>query len=307
MNHKNFCVLISTWGRPNKVATLKTLERFGYTGDWFLVCDDEDKTLVEYQINFGEDKVMIFNKADIASRYDEGDNFEDRRSAFYARCANAEIARKLGYKYFLQLDDDYDSFRWRISPEIEYSSKMLSFEPSYRTLDKVFDVMLDYFIAVPSLRTLCMAQSGDFIGGGGSKMMTDQYRRKVMNSFFCDIDRPYIFKGKMNEDVNAYVYNSNKGELMLTTAFVSLNQKATQLTAGGVSDLYLEVGTYTKTFYSVMLHPAGVKVSVLFNTSARKGNGAAKTNNAFRVHHRIDWNATAPKIIKQKHKKSLTI
>lgn len=299
--------MILSNGRPDKVATLKTLKRFGYTGDWYIVCDDEDKMLDGYIANFGEDKIVLFNKADVSTRYDEGDNFQDRRSAFYPRCTMFESARAMGYQYFLQLDDDYDSFRWRINPEIEYSSKMLSYNPDYRTLDKVFTVMLDYLIETPQLMTLCMAQSGDFIGGGGSKMMQDQYRRKVMNSFFCDVDRYFAFQGKMNEDVNMYVTLNHKGHLMLTTAFVSLNQKTTQVEAGGVSALYLDMGTYTKTFYSVMLHPSGVKVSVLFNTSARKGGGVAKTNNAFRVHHRIDWNATAPKILNEKHKKCLTL
>lgn len=302
---RKFCVLILTHGRPDKVATLKSLNRFGYTGDWFMVIDDEDETLEQYKKNFGEDRIVVFNKAEIATRFDEGDNFEDRRTVFYARNATFEVARKLGYQYFLQLDDDYDSFRWRVSPEIEYSSKMLSPEPSYRTLDKVFDVMLDYLIQTPSLTTICMAQSGDFIGGGGSKMMTDQYRRKAMNSLFCDVDRPIEGQGKVNDDVNAYVVLSPRGYLMLTTAFVSLNQKATQLNPGATSELYLDMGTYTKTFYSVMLHPSGVKVSVLFNTSARKAIGP-KTNDNVRVHHRIDWNATAPKIISEKHKKSLT-
>lgn len=305
MNHKEFCVLILTHGRPDSVVTLKSLNRFGYTGDWFLVCDDEDKTLDQYRKNFGNEKVIVFSKEEIAQQIDEGDNFSDRRAIIYARNASFDIARKLGYKYFLQLDDDYDSFRWRVSPEIEYSSKMLSTDLSYQCLDKVFDIMLDYLIATPRLTTICMAQSGDFIGGGGSKMMTDQYRRKVMNSFFCDVDRQFEFSGRINEDVNAYTTLAHRGALMLTTAFVSLNQKTTQQNKGGMSGIYLDGGTYIKSFYTVLGHPSGVKISVLFNTSARKKN-APKTNNQFRVHHRISWDNTAPKILKESVKKVLT-
>lgn len=305
MNHKDFCVLILTHGRPDSVVTLKSLNRFGYTGDWFMVCDDEDKTLDQYKKNFGDDKVIVFSKEEMSKRIDEGDNFSDRRAIVYARNASFDIARKLGYKYFLQLDDDYDSFRWRVSPEIEYSSKMLSLDLDYQCLDKVFDVMLDYLEATPRLTTICMAQSGDFIGGGGSKMMTDQFRRKVMNSFFCDVDRPFEFSGRINEDVNAYTTLAHRGALMLTTAFVSLNQKTTQQNKGGMSDIYLDGGTYVKSFYTVLGHPSGVKISVLFNTSARKKN-APKTNNQFRVHHRISWNNTAPKILRESVKKVLT-
>lgn len=302
MNHKNFCVLILTNGRPDKVHTVKTLKRHGYTGDWFLVVDNEDSTIDRYRKNFGDDKVIIFNKQEIADTFDEADNFRDRRSIFYARNASFDIAEKLGYQYFVQLDDDYDSFRWRISPKIEYSSKMLSTDRKYRSLDKVFDVMLDYFISVTALKSICMAQSGDFIGGSGSKMVTDQYRRKVMNSFMCDTERRFWFQGRVNEDVNTYTSLANRGDLFLTTAFVSLNQKTTQANSGGMSDMYIDSGTYIKTFYSVMIHPSGVKVSILFNTSARKAVGV-KTNNMFRIHHRILWNNTAPKILSDNIKK----
>lgn len=299
MNRK-FCALILTHGRPDRVHTLKTLEKYGYTGDWFLVVDNEDPTVNKYIENFGKDKVVIFNKKVYAETFDEADNFQDRRAIFYARNASFDIAEGLGYQYFIQLDDDYDSFRWRVNPDIEYSSKKLG-----RSLDAVFDVMCDYLAQTPRLTTICMAQSGDFIGGGGSKMMTDQYRRKAMNSFICDVNRRFDFQGRVNEDVNAYTSLASRGVLMLTTAFVSLNQKTTQSQEGGMSTIYLASGTYLKTFYSVMIHPSGVKVSVLFNTSARKKD-APKTNNQFRVHHRINWNNTAPKILRQSIKKSLT-
>ena len=304
MNHK-YCVLILTHGRPDKVHTLKTLDRYGYTGDWFLVIDNEDTTADQYIENFGEDKVVIFDKKAAAKKFDEADNFEDRRAIFYARNASFDIAEQLGYQYFIQLDDDYDSFRWRLNPEIEYSSKMLSEDKTYRVLDKVFDTMFDYLINTPRLTTICMAQSGDFIGGGGSRMCTDQYRRKAMNSFFCDTKRRFEFQGRINEDVNAYTSLASRGVLMLTTAFVSLNQKTTQQQEGGMSNIYLDSGTYVKTFYSVIIHPSGVKVSVLFNTSARKKD-APKTNSLVRIHHRISWKHTAPMILQEKIKKSLT-
>lgn len=192
-----------------------------------------------------------------------------------------------------------------MSPEIEYSSKMLSTDKEYRSLDKVFDIMLQYLIDTPRLTSICMAQSGDYIGGGGSKMIADHYRRKAMNSFICDTERPFEFQGRINEDVNAYTSLANQGVLFLTTAYVSLNQKTTQTNAGGLTEMYLDSGTYVKTFYSVILHPAGVKVSVLFNTSARKAIGP-KTNDNFRVHHRISWNNTAPKILREENKKILS-
>lgn len=38
----DFCVFILTHGRADNVVTLKTLLADGYTGDWYMVIDDED-------------------------------------------------------------------------------------------------------------------------------------------------------------------------------------------------------------------------------------------------------------------------
>lgn len=302
MKHRNFCVLILSHGRPNNVVTVNTLKRFGYTGDWFILLDDLDPAIDEYKQKFGDDKIIVFNKEEVMDMTDSMDNFRFHKSIVYARQACIPIVRKMGYKYFAEYEDDYDSVRWRMNPEIEYSSKMLSTHTE--TLDRVFDVMLDYLIETPRLQALCMAQSGDYIGGAGSKMAVDQYRRKGMNSWLIDVDRPFDFTGTMNDDVNAYTTLSNRGVLFLTTGFIAINQKQTQSNASGNTDMYKRFGTYAKSFYSVMGHPAGVNIAVLYNTSARKAIGP-KTNETFRLHHRVDWRFVAPKILRPDVKKRL--
>lgn len=299
--------MILSHGRPNDQATVKTLERFGYTGDWFIVLDNEDETVDEYRALYGEDKIKVFDKEAVmrSGKVNAMDNFFIKKTVVYARYACYEIAKEMGYKYFMMCEDDHDSLRWRMNPEIDYSSKMVSDSKDYCALDQIIDTMLDYFIAVPSIKTLCMAQSGDYIGGGGSRMATDQYRRKAMGTFITRVDDPIKFSGSMNDDTTAYSMNAAMGELMLTTGFIAVNTKPTQKNSGGNTDIYEAFGTYVKTFYSVMGHPSGVKVSVLFNTSARKNVGP-KTNETFRIHHRVSWNNVTPKIIRQNIKKSLT-
>ena len=305
MAKSRLIALILTHGRPHNQYTVNALKRHGYTGDWVLVVDDEDQTLDEYIKVWGKDKIVTFSKQDIADRFDEADNSNERRTIFYARNASFDIAEKLGYKYFIQLDDDYDGFRWRMNEQIEYSSLMVSPVVEEHILDHIFDVMLDYFISVPRLYSLCMAQSGDYIGGGGSKMITDQFRRKVMNSFICSTDRRFKFVGRINEDVNTYTSLAHQGYLFLTTAFVALNQKTTQSNSGGMSEMYNSLGTYNKTAYSILVAPSSTRYSVLYNTSARKSDGKEKDNDAFRIHHRIEWKHTAPLILREEHKKLL--
>lgn len=52
MNEK-FAVFILSYGRPNNIITLNTLKKCGYTGEWYIVIDNEDDTADEYYKNFG--------------------------------------------------------------------------------------------------------------------------------------------------------------------------------------------------------------------------------------------------------------
>lgn len=61
MLRKDFCIFILTHGRPDNILTLKALEKAGYTGELFLVCDDDDKELERYKANYG-DRVKVFHK-----------------------------------------------------------------------------------------------------------------------------------------------------------------------------------------------------------------------------------------------------
>lgn len=300
----DFCVIILSHGRPHDQATVKTLEKFGYTGDWYIILDNEDETIDEYKKIYGENKIAIFNKEDVinSGAVDTLDNFRIKKTVVYARYASYGIVKKMGYKYFMMCEDDHDSLRWRMNPEIQYSSKMVSCDKSYCAFDKIIDTMLDYLISTPRIQTLCMAQSGDYIGGGGSKMSTQQYRRKAMGTFITRVDDPIKFSGTMNDDTNAYTTLASIGNLMLTTGFIAVNTKPTQKNSGGNTDLYAAMGTYVKSFYSVIGHPSGVKVAVLFNTSARKAVGP-KTNEEFRLHHRVNWKNVAPMILREEIRK----
>lgn len=137
----DFCAFILTHGRPDKVLTYRTLRRAGYTGKIFIVVDDEDKTRHQYMAEFGE-QVLVFSKADIASRFDEADNFGDRRSIFYARNACFDLAKLVGCKYFIQLDDDYHEFQFRVDRNYDQAYFPI------RKLDAILSEMLAYYESI---------------------------------------------------------------------------------------------------------------------------------------------------------------
>ncbi len=285
---EDFCAFILTHGRPDRVHTYTTLRKAGYTGKIYIVIDDEDKTEAEYRKRYGAE-VLQFSKAEIAKTFDEGDNFDDRRAIIYARNACWDLAKQVGCRYFIQLDDDYNSgFYIRFNKELEYGNTP---RMKYH-LDDLLIAMLNYYISIPAL-SIALSQGGDHIGGGrlAPKMM-----RKCMNSFICSTDKQFSFVGRINEDVNTYTSLARSGYIFFTILQAQVNQLATQSNSGGMTDLYIDSGTYIKSFYSVMYCPSGVKV----------GQMGDPRSPHYRLHHQINWNRVAPKILRETHRKAST-
>ena len=277
----DFCVLILTHGRPDNMVTLRTLERYAYKGPVYLVIDDEDARGDEYRERYGE-QVICFSKEEIAATIDEAGNFGDRRSILYARNACPEIARRLGFKYFIHLDDDYSEFKYRHGPW---------YVQVWRTLGDLWSAMVDFLEGCPpEVLTVAMSQGGDFIGGAPDTL---RLRRKAMNSFICSVDRPFQFHGVMNEDVNTYVTLGRRGQMFFTAPQVQLDQAQTQGSAGGITELYLRFGTYAKSFYTVMHAPSCTKVGVLHDPRGEP-----------RIHHSINWNRAVPLILREDQRKA---
>jgi hypothetical protein len=280
----NFAAFILTHGRPDRVVTYDTLKKMGYTGRIVILIDNEDDQQQAYQDRFG-DQVYVFDKQDMATRMDEGDNFNDRRAIIYARNATFEVAQELGIDYFIQLDDDYTEFRHRVNGQGNYINNGVRY---IRDLDAVFSAFLEYYKTIPAL-AIAFGQGGDYIGGeeGGA---WKKPKRKAMNSFFCSTQRPFKFFGRINEDVNTYTNLASRGGLFLTFMNVSLQQLQTQSNTGGMTELYLDSGTYVKSFYSVMYQPSSVKVSILNTLHPR-------------LHHKVSWRYTVPCILSEENKK----
>lgn len=281
---EDFAAFILTHGRPDKVHTHEILRRCGYTGRIVLLVDNEDKTADEYRARFG-DMVHVFDKAEVEV-FDVGDNFGDRRGVVFARNANFQIAADLGVRYFIQLDDDYTHFNVRFRKNGDPCSGMIR-----RRMDEMLEALVEFYISTPAL-TVAMSQGGDFIGGATPNKR--KLKRKAMNTFICSVDRPFAFRGRQNEDVNTYVDEGGRGGLFLTVMQAFVNQETTQKSGGGMTDLYLDTGTYVKSFYSVMYSPSCVKVGVLGDMRSPK----------FRIHHRVSWGNAVPVILPETFRKA---
>jgi len=276
----SFCAFILTHGRPDNVRTHDTLRRNGYTGQIILVVDDEDSRLAEYQASF--ENVVVFSKRAMAARTQVSDNLQGRDGVVvFARNACFDIARDLGYRDFIQLDDDYTHFYHRFTGQDVFTSFHI------KDLDSVFTAMLRFYRSTP-FTSVAMLQGGDFLGGRYGR--TIKLFRKAMNSFVCSTDRPFEFVGRINEDVNTYVSLGSRGHLFGSFNQLCLQQVQTQTSEGGMTGTYAAQGTYAKSFYTVLHHPSSVKVGIMHTV-------------AHRIHHRINWKLTVPKIIPASFKK----
>lgn len=278
----DFAVMILCHGRAENVPTYTTLRKYGYSGRIIIVCDDEDKDLPNYQAIYPE--VEVFSKDYVATYMDPMDNSNDRRCAVYARNACFDIAEKLGLKYFAEYDDDTITHPYR------YEEDGILYRSTEANLDAVFELYLSYIELNEHILALAFGQPGDYIGGVGSRLHQQKYRRKTMNSWICKTERRFIFNGRMNDDVNTYLINGVRGGIFLTFDGIMIDQPETQQVKGGMTDMYVGAGTYQKTFFSIIQCPSFVKVTMMGDTH-------------YRMHHDVNWECAVPKIISGHYKK----
>ena len=282
-SNKDFCVFILTHGRADRVVTYETLRKAGYDGPIKLIIDDEDKEAGKYKEKFG-DQVFIFNKKASELKTDTFDRFPNRGIVVYARNECFDIAEELGYEYFLMLDDDYTSFKYRMNDEFEHPKSCPNIK---KTLGKAIYATLDYFRNT-DLHSIAFSQGGDWFGG--ESQFGKKPKRKIMNSFFLSTKRNFKFMGRVNEDVNAYVWLGSRGYSFFTIPLIQLDQYQTQSNKGGLTEIYLDQGTYVKSFYTIMCSPSCVTIETMGRTNRR-------------LHHKVDWPTAVPLIIDEKHKK----
>lgn len=61
-----------------------------------------------------------------------------------------------------------------------------------------------------------------------------------------------------------------------------------QTAAGGMTGLYLESGTYVKSFFTVIAAPSCVRIGSMGRYARR-------------LHHRISWRHAVPQILSERH------
>jgi len=274
------CVLIPTHKRPHAQLTTKSLRRQGYTGRIIYVVDDEDPTLPEYIEQFGDD-VVVFSKEDAATQTDDGHNWGDRTSAVYARNFSFRAVKDAGYRYFIMLDDDYSMWYYRFREDRTYGVTRI------KSLDLLFASLVEYLSEAP-LRCISISHSGDHAGGGAGKTEIGA-NRKALSVYVCDVERPYQFRGMM-EDYITHIHEQSRGNTMLSVTMAQyVCKEALHQNEGGLHDVYESRGMYTSCFFTVMYAPSCCRVDA---------------QSPDKMYHAINGPAAYPRIIHEQHRKA---
>lgn len=230
----DFAVFILSHGRANDILTVDMLHKGNYTGDWFVVIDDEDDQEPIYRERFGE-HVIQFNKLAESLKTDTGDLDNDRRVGVFARNAIQDIAKEKGYKYHLQLDDDFRMLSIRL-PKGE-GTKLTNIR--CYDFDTLFSKMLDFMDAT-DVSWLSFGLSSDYLGGAANKRYLSGLFPKTMGSFLMRADDITRFKMRMNDDITTCIHSWFIGKPNYTFTKVMVETPPTQRMAGGMTDIYTD-------------------------------------------------------------------
>lgn len=281
--NKRFAIFILSHGRAETISTYDALRAHGYSGDMYVVIDNEDDQEQIYRDKFGKD-IIQFDKRDYLVKTDTGDLDTNRKVGVFARNFIQDCAKEMGYQFHLQLDDDIHGFSWRYLDEKgRLRCKKL------KNMDSVFSAMCDYLESTP-ITSLSFGLAMYYAGGAEAGTWKQQLIHKTMTTFMMRQDDVQYFHMRMNDDITTSALNTSRGKLYYTYMPIMLEVDGTQVQKGGMTEIYQDNGTYRKSFYSVMALPSCAKISQMGVSDMR-------------VHHQISWNNCAPKVLNERYRK----
>lgn len=201
-----------------------------------------------------------------------------------ARVAAFDIARKLGIRYFMQLDDDWNG----IQIPSDISAQLPSRKRLYLKKDpepfamKYFKFIVErvFDMVAETGATIAFVQSGELLSADVSHY---HFKPKVMNTYIFDTEHPREFGG-FNEDVNIYC-KRDMSRPCFQVGYLIWSHGGSQLRVGNDYQ-----GTWEKTFATVITNPTATRLSTFKNPGSGK-----EDMNYTRIHHNVQYEHTQPK------------
>lgn len=278
----NFAVFITSHGSPFNIPSLKAIRDSGYTGAVYIVVDNLDETLSDYELL--DEQVIVFDKMHYVHTLDIGmSTINPQLSAvLYARAAVEDIARQMELKYFMVMDDDLYGFRYRYPVD----NKLRSYP-----VENIECLIYNYieFMNVSNSICLSFANDGSFIAGVDAILSGKIMERRSCHTIFLrDTEKEFDWKFAMNEDYISSLLYANTGQLMFTLPFVQRTIRGmNNRSSSGMYDAYKNSTEFQRAFYNTVACPWTCKPTMY------KGHYVVRVNK----------DSAYPKIISAKYQK----
>jgi len=301
---RNIGVFIISWNRArfvegSSIQTYDLMRALTPNLAKHIVVSSIDPDLERYQEAATERgfELNIFDETIEAPKYETCEaGTPAPRCGGFGRNNARRIAHELGYTHVVLLDDDYSSLRaW--STDRRHDSYMRWAESGEPVLESIIQDMAEIVDTTP-VNLMCLAQGGDWIGGGAG--ISNRWKRKSMNFFVERTDRWAHHQeiGLANDDVSLYTMGArDRGIIALTSMLAGVIQGQTQSNSGGMTELYLDIGTVRKSLYSIVQTPSAVTLNVLASPNKHPKTGNVSKGNP-RIHHRVNYDRCAPKLVR---------
>lgn len=249
--NSDFAVFIISHQRSDNQLTLKSLAEANYKGKTYIVIDNKDKELELYKEKYG-DKVVIFDKEEMAKVTDTIDNFNNMASAVYARNFCIYKANELGVKYFLLADDDIQHFRLRYDEHGKLKGKRV------KDINKVFDCLVDFLKSDEDVVCVSFGNEGGFIGGVSGKF-SKGVGRTCNQAMIVKTNSNIEYNGTQNEDFNICAKYGAVGKMFFEVYKTSIMSPKRNSNNGGI-DYSKANNMFCSNFYSVIVAPNCCKI-----------------------------------------------
>lgn len=246
---QKFAIFILTHGRPHNQITLETLRRLGYTGKVYLVVDDQDKTLAEYD-DIYED-VICFKKDVFIGSTETGLSSPEPKFAVFARNAIESIALSDGYDAFMMLDDDIINIRARLPDGSVLKSYSLK-----GCFDEVVDRCVEY-VTTAGVACMGLGFCNLYIGGVENFEKENSRQRLCAEAFIRNTAYKVNWRLNMVEDLITSIDGAVDNQVWFQFLPLQVDIRMSEgVVDGGNSDVYRKLGKFRVNFMPVIAYPS---------------------------------------------------